>query len=131
MAKQFLYACAVLSSLLFVSVSAFDAEAFVSTTRSGAFSFVEAEQPASAKEFVDSQIASLAVPDVPLVIGTVNSFLASHPNAPRQRVVSYYMLHKSDSTAYTATATANSIAMEIPNISQNRRNKWESFEDEL
>nr|XP_039272081.1 uncharacterized protein LOC120346418 [Styela clava] len=110
MAMQFLYACAVLSSILHVSVSAsFDAEAFVSTPRSGVVGSVEAGAPATAKGDVDTEIASLDASDVPSVIDSVNNFLASHPKARPRRNVVFHIHYMAQSFRIPASTTGSSI----------------------
>ncbi|XP_077971671.1 uncharacterized protein LOC144425825 [Styela clava] len=131
MAKQFLYACAVVSMILLVSVSAFDVASFVSGTISPAIKKIELNAPKTAKLHIDSQIDSLGPLDRIIVEDEIIRDIIIHSGYHRRKIIAYYMLNQFDSKAYSASSIKASIKKEMPYIKGAFRMKWKVFVDEL
>ncbi|XP_039271995.2 uncharacterized protein LOC120346350 [Styela clava] len=115
MAKQFLYACAVLSSILLVSVSASVLPIPVGSA------YVEAGRPEDAKVYVDYQIKSFESS----ASAEINTYLADNPTAYGQRIFAHYMLN--ELREISKDTTANSIQREINNMPSDRQPNWQAF----
>ncbi|XP_077971627.1 uncharacterized protein LOC144425812 [Styela clava] len=131
MAKQFLYACAVVSSILLVSVSAPD------PYKDNAFRMIEnaadrVQQgfPAGVVkrdiDFAIQKLLSLSQTKIQLYKTAFINFIADS-RSPANNIVALYAQHRLDSVEYPAFSTLDLISSEFHKIHPDSQQKWSVF----
>ncbi|XP_039272527.2 uncharacterized protein LOC120346772 [Styela clava] len=132
MAKQFLYASLVLSSILLVSVSAsIDYEEFAKLVTNYAAILVARELPDAAKLYIENKVLHDVDPEDSLLFDAALINLIASDISPRDKIIAYYAQHELDSGKYSSSSTLHLINMELLNIDLHSKYKWEMFRDTL
>nr|XP_039271609.1 uncharacterized protein LOC120346042 [Styela clava] len=130
MAKQFLYACALLSSILVVSVSAFEPSLFVAHTIQSSIQYVEMGDPNGGKLYIEAQIASLTTLQKTSVLDSTKH-IVFHTTYPKDKIVAYYMLNNLKPDLYTIQPALNWIRLQISLIDLHDQSRWKEFVIEI
>nr|XP_039272087.1 uncharacterized protein LOC120346421 [Styela clava] len=126
MAKLFFYACAVVSSILLVTESAYDPESFVVNTVYLAVTYVDQEYTVDVKLYISNQIDSLTKPQKLQVTAQTKSVISNSPS-PEERLIAYYILHNLKPDDYPIPAASNWFEDQISQIDFPNQQKWEEF----
>nr|XP_039272488.1 uncharacterized protein LOC120346740 [Styela clava] len=130
MSKQFLYACVVVSSILLVSVSAFDPNQYVNETVEFSIVYVEQKYSMDAISYISYRIGSLS-PSQKLPVIDLVKYVFYTSISPKVKIVSFNMLHNLKPDAHSIPDARFWLADQISEIDPSDRPKWQAFVNEL